>query len=142
VPLNPASNQTRKGGKEKKSITNQRPVINPTGRVKSRRGSRRKPQRKRPFFDNLLCSISLESSDIDFTAPQKEGINTINKQRKTQSHLLFVRRLFSPLVAQLNPQPAAMEALTATDKCFSPARGMSPMPIVRSTPLPSPEAAW
>ncbi|GJN17346.1 hypothetical protein PR202_gb04404 [Eleusine coracana subsp. coracana] len=34
-----------------------------------------------------------------------------------------------------------MEALTATDKCFSPARGMSPMPIMRPPPSPSPEAA-
>ncbi|EES01659.1 hypothetical protein BDA96_03G363200 [Sorghum bicolor] len=34
-----------------------------------------------------------------------------------------------------------MEALMATDKCFSPARAMSPMPIMRPTPTPSPEHA-
>lgn len=115
-------------------------AINPTKRVKRSQGRRRNPQRKRPFSGISYARFRWNPPRL--ILPQG-GKGDKHDRNRTQSHLLFVRRRRRRLstARSLTPPvlPAAMEALTATDKCFSPARAMSPMPILR--PPTSPEAA-
>lgn len=104
---------SRKG---EKSITNQRRLAKtyyltagykPYEKGKKQARQPKKPPEEAAVFGNLLCLISLESSDIDFTAPQKEEINTIKERRKKENAITSPLRPppLLPIGSSLIPSP-------------------------------------
>jgi hypothetical protein len=74
-------------------------AINPTKRVKRRPASRRNTQRKCPFLTSRMRDFAGILLDWFYRTTEKE-IKHDKNLRKTQSHLLFVRRRrLSSLVA-------------------------------------------